>query len=246
MPAAPALEGLRIALLSDFHLYPYTQLPLIEQTVSWTNFMQPDIVVLAGDYVLSEVEAIQELAPALGKLNARYGVFAIMGNHDAAQWIGSDVVAAGLRAAGIHTLIDEAVTLGVGAGLIYLMGLDDAYWATPNPGALVYGCPAGALPILALHEPDPADDVAALGRVALQLSGHSHAGRCGLPASARRYCRPWGKSTTRPVPRGRHVALYHARIGVTGPPVRFNCPPRSPRSRSCPAPSSAHLSPSAR
>jgi predicted MPP superfamily phosphohydrolase len=232
---APALEGTRIVLLSDFHLQPYTQLPLIEQAVDWVNYMAPDLLVLGGDYVLEDVEAVYDLAPVLGRLNARYGVFAIMGNHDAAQWIGSDIVAAALRQAGLVTLIDEAVTLGIGAGQLYLMGLDDGWFSPPNPGHLLYGCPSGALPVVALHEPDPADDIAALGRVALQLSGHTHGGQVRLPGLGAPYSRPWAKRTTRPVPRRRYVALYTRGIAY-GPPCASTATPKLPRSRSWPAP----------
>jgi predicted MPP superfamily phosphohydrolase len=116
--------------------------------------------------------------------------------------------------------------LGVGAGLIYLMGLDDAYFSTPNPGALIYGCPAGALPILALHEPDPADDIAALGRVALQLSGHTHGGQVRLPGLGAPVLPPMGLKYDQGLFRVGDMWLYTTRgIGVPGPPVRFNCPP---------------------
>ena len=70
-----ALEGLRIAVLSDFHLHPFTKLPQIQAAVQMANGLRPDLTVLLGDYVDSTVEAIHELAPDLARLNARLGVF---------------------------------------------------------------------------------------------------------------------------------------------------------------------------
>ncbi len=78
----PALEGFKIVQLSDFHLYPYIQLDFIQRAVNFANSLKPDLYVLTGDFVLDHAEAIFDLAPVLAQLNARYGIFSILGNHD--------------------------------------------------------------------------------------------------------------------------------------------------------------------
>ena len=78
----PGLEGFTIALLADFHLYPLTQIDLIQRAVTMTNDLKQDLTVLLGDYVWRDEEAIFELAPVLAGLNAKHGVFAAIGNHD--------------------------------------------------------------------------------------------------------------------------------------------------------------------
>jgi hypothetical protein len=50
--------------------------------VALANSLKPDLTVLLGDYVWRDVEAVFELAPVLAGLNARYGVFVGIGNHD--------------------------------------------------------------------------------------------------------------------------------------------------------------------
>ncbi len=76
---ASSLDGFKIVQLSDFHLYPYTKPPLIEESVAIANALNPDLVVLTGDYVWHELEAIYELAPILAGLNAKHGLYAVYG-----------------------------------------------------------------------------------------------------------------------------------------------------------------------
>ncbi len=66
----PALDGFTILQMTDMHLYPLTQPSLIEKSVAIANSLNPDLVVLSGDYVWQILEAIDELAPILSGLNA--------------------------------------------------------------------------------------------------------------------------------------------------------------------------------
>ena len=87
------LEGFKIALLSDFHLYPTTRIELIERAVELANQLKPDLVALGGDYVQGSVDAIFDLAPALAQLDATYGVFSILGittTGRAMRWLSRD------------------------------------------------------------------------------------------------------------------------------------------------------------
>jgi uncharacterized protein len=47
----PALNGFRIALMSDHHLFPFTPRKLLEQAVEQANMLHVDLVLLGGDYV---------------------------------------------------------------------------------------------------------------------------------------------------------------------------------------------------
>jgi len=80
--------------------------------------------------------------------------------------------------------------------------------------------------VLLAHEPDVADVVAQDGRVALQLSGHSHGGQVrfpgmewvSLPLGARKY--PFGSYQVG------EMFLHTSRgLGTTGLPIRFGSPP---------------------
>jgi hypothetical protein len=224
----PALEGLRIVQMSDLHLHPYTQIGLIEQAVDLANRLEPDLVALTGDYVLSSGASILELAPVLGRLRARLGVFAVLGNHD--MWKGPRTITQELEQAGITVFANAGRALqierGDERGTLYLAGLSDGLTGHPDLRHALRDMPSNATCILLMHVPDVADEYAADGRVALQLSGHSHGGQVRLPGRGALILPPMGVKYDHGLYRVGDMWLYTNRgIGVTGPPVRFNCRP---------------------
>ena len=218
------LEGLRIAILSDFHLQPFTQLPHILRAIDHANSLQPDLVVLLGDFVDATVEAMDDLAPALGRLNARYGIFAVLGNHD--HWKGAAVVQHALERQGIIALRSRGVSLPIGRSELYMAGIDSVWAGQPNLDLALANHRRNAPIILLAHEPDFADTAAADGRIALQLSGHSHGGQVRLPLIGALQLPCYGKRYDQGFYRVKEMALYTNRgIGVVDIPVRINCPP---------------------
>ncbi len=220
----PALAGFKIVHMSDFHLHPFTQLDLIQEAVATANGLQPDLIVLTGDYVLKGADSIFELAPALAALNATYGVFTILGNHD--LWTDAEVVRAGLQQAGLPVLVNEGVALGVGREIIYLAGVDDGWSGAPDLNTALAKLPANVLTILLAHEPDLADTFALDGRISLQLSGHSHGGQVRLPGVGAPFLPYLGRKYDQGLHQVQEMWVYTTRgIGVIGPPIRINCPP---------------------
>ncbi len=218
------LEGFRIVALSDFHLYPFTQLPFLKEAIGVARGLNPDLIALLGDFVDSEVEAIDELWPALADLDARLGVCAILGNHDNRK--GADIVAAGLRRAGVEVLLNRGVGLSVGRSQLWVGGVQSQFGGQPDLGEALAGCPAGVTSVLLAHEPDVADDVANDGRVHLQLSGHSHGGQINVPGLVQHVLPQFGRK----YPFGSYqvgdLFLHTSRgLGTTRVPVRFRSPP---------------------
>ncbi len=220
----PALEGFKIVHLSDLHLHPFTQLDLIQEAITRANSLKPDLIALTGDYVLQRADSIFELAPALAALNARYGVFAVLGNHD--LWTDAAVVLSGLKQAGLSVLVNEGIALDVGGETVNLAGVDDGWSGAPDLKVALENLPVGAPTILLAHEPDLADSFAEDGRVSLQLSGHSHGGQVRLPGLGAPIL-PWlGQKYDQGLNRVGDLWVYTTRgVGVIGPPIRFNCPP---------------------
>ena len=77
----PALEGLSIVHLSDFHFTGKVGKPFFEEIVRMSNALEPEIVALTGDLV-DKTRFIDWIPDTLGRLKARYGVYYIFGNHD--------------------------------------------------------------------------------------------------------------------------------------------------------------------
>jgi predicted MPP superfamily phosphohydrolase len=224
MPGLPeGLDGFRIVLLSDFHLFPHTRIEFIRQVIERANTFEPDLIALTGDFVQGDVNSIFELAPALASLNARYGIYSILGNHD--HWKGKTVVEQGLAEEGLELLTNRGISLPVGGNTIYLAGVDDCWSGQPDLQAALADCPTGATTILLSHEPDPADSYSKDPRIALQLSGHSHGGQVRIPFWGSPFLPPFGRVYDQGLFRVGEMWLYTNRgVGVTVP-IRLNCRP---------------------
>ncbi len=220
----PALEGFKILQMSDFHLFPYTRPALIKQAVALCNTRKADLVVLTGDYVWRQVEAVFPLTDILSGLDAKQGIYAIIGNHDI--WTDVNVVRSGFDRQRIPVLINEGLPISVGRGTLYLAGLDDGQSGQPDLQAALLAAPSDAPVVLLLHEPDLADEVSLDARVSLQLSGHSHGGQVRphgigsliLPYLGRKY--DYGLYQVN------QMWLYtNGGLGTISIPFRYNCPP---------------------
>ncbi|WP_170329269.1 metallophosphoesterase [Ruegeria arenilitoris] len=191
-------KPLRIAVLADMHVgEPHVGLGRIRRVVQRTNALSPDLILLLGDFaaghkMVSQPVEITKLAPVLANLQAEYGVYAVLGNHDwwddlSAQKRGGgpNLYADALRQNGIPVLSNEAIKLD-GPG-IWLAGLEDQLAIAQGggrfrglddlPGTLSQITDDAPVVMMA-HEPDIFPKVPE--RVALTLSGHTHGGQVRL------------------------------------------------------------------
>lgn len=231
LPGWPAGHApLRVALLADLHTgSPWHGLDTLARIVDETNARDPDLVLLAGDYVIHGVRGgtfvpPEEIAPVLGRLRAPLGAWAVLGNHD--HWLDAPRVRAALDAAGIPVLEDEARRIGRSGGGFWLVGLGD-FWEA--------GCDvAGALaqvtddaPALAfMHNPDLFPRLT--DRYALVMAGHTHGGQVALPLLGRpivpsRYGERYAAGLV--VEQSRHLYVTTG-LGTSILPVRFRVPPQ--------------------
>lgn len=219
-----ALEGFKIVHMSDFHLYPYTTLEHIRAVVVRANALKADVICLTGDYVIRKVEPMGDLASGLGKLNAKHGVFSVMGNHDI--WTNRVLIEERLKAVGILTLNNSGVSLNEGGKSVWLAGVDSAFAGNPSLPAALEKAPGASVGVLLAHEPDPADTYSLDPRVALQLSGHTHGGQVRIPGIGALILPEYGLKYDCGLYKVRDMWVYTTRgIGVIGPPIRFNCRP---------------------
>jgi len=219
-----SLEGFKILQMSDFHLYPYTQPELVQQAVELCNTRNADLVVLTGDYVWLQVEAIFELTDILSRLQSNHGIYAIIGNHDI--WTDVNVVRSGFDRQRIPILMNEGVSISVGKGSFYLAGLDDGQSGQPDLKTALENAPLDDPVVLLYHEPDLADEVSRDGRVNLQLSGHSHGGQVRLPGFGALILPYLGRKYDYGLYQINQMWLYtNGGIGTISVPVRYNCPP---------------------
>ncbi|HEC33713.1 MAG TPA: metallophosphoesterase [Chloroflexi bacterium] len=217
----PHLDGFRLALLSDLHRGPLVAQEHIARAVDLVQRTQADLVLLAGDYVTESATFALSCAEELGRLHGAAGVYGCLGNHD--HWTDPEMVAGALAGVGIRVLRNEGLEVAQG---LWLAAVDDVWEEQADLDAALTGAPPVATIVLLAHEPDFADVVAADGRVALQLSGHSHGGQVCLPLLGPPVLPYLARSYPAGLYRLDQMQLYVTRgVGLIAPPVRFNCRP---------------------
>ena len=221
LPRLPKkLDGFRILHLSDIHHSPFTGLDHIARAVTIASQLQPDLVVLTGDYVSHEAKFIAPVAKVLGELRARLGVFACLGNHD--HWTDADLVTKHLEKAGIRVLTNEGTRIESDDSSFWLCGVDDhMVGKTDLPSALKGSFP-DEFKLLLAHNPIIFRRAARAG-VDLTLSGHTHGGQVRVRDNDQRLIR---RRRTAGLHQLKHSQIYITRgIGTVVLPIRFQCPP---------------------
>lgn len=169
-------NGKRIVFLSDIHCDQYLDEESLRELFHRVNYLEPDIILLGGDYVTTR----KHISPYLSEielLKSRYGIFAVLGNHD--HWTDPQKIKEGMLASGI-TMVDNASSwVRIGTDSIKIGGVGD-WWSdaqiinnTINDVAETDFC------ILLSHQPSYIDDLKT-EKVDLMLSGHTHAGQITL------------------------------------------------------------------
>ena len=124
LDALPSVfNGLRIVQISDIHHGLFLPKEWLLEAVQQANRLNPDIIALTGDFVTYSRRNIDPAAEILGRLRARYGVFAVLGNHDFR--VDADAVTQALRRRRIDVLRNRHISLGFGGSSLYLAGVDD-------------------------------------------------------------------------------------------------------------------------
>jgi predicted MPP superfamily phosphohydrolase len=232
----PAMNGgrrtLTVAQISDIHIGQNLSVAQLRAFVARVNATAPDLICITGDIADSPLADYATCFPVLGMLRARYGVCAILGNHD--HYAGAERVIDALRRwTTFRVFRDHGVTLDLDGTALHVIGLDDRGrdWARGVRSdailaALLESAPAGVPVLLLSHRPDIFHQAAAAG-VALTLAGHTHGGQLALPWFGGRR-RNLAEFVT-PFDRGLYSAgasrLYvNCGLGVTGQRIRLFTP----------------------
>src|SRR5258708_4428228 len=172
-----AFGGLRVVQISDIHHGLFLPKEWLSDAVQQANRLNPDIIALTGDFVTYSRRNINPAAEILGRLRARYGVFAVLGNHDFR--VDADAITLALRRQHIDVLRNRHISLGFAGESLYLAGVDDyGYGADLRRAAR--GIPRDAATILLAHNPRIVH-LASRHGVSLILSGHTHGGQVNIP-----------------------------------------------------------------
>jgi predicted MPP superfamily phosphohydrolase len=176
----PKFDGYRIVHISDMHLGHWLSVERLAGVVELVNQQEPDLIAITGDFVSYVFdELVDDMVKLYSRLKAVDGVVAVLGNHD--HWMDPENIRPVLKQSHIVELENDVFTLQRDQAVLFIAGVDDIMVGADRLDLVLEKLPPDGPAILLAHEPDFADDSAATGRFALQLSGHSHGGQIDLP-----------------------------------------------------------------
>lgn len=228
LPRLPrALDGFRIAVLTDLHVGPFLRRSFVQRATEIANRLRPDAVVICGDLVdIAPASVASDLEP-LASLRSRCGTYFVTGNHeyywDAAACV--DVV----RRLGICVLDNERVSLGDASGgaSFDLAGIHDPTGTRWNHALAPDIRPIAAYRdgqrelVLLAHQPLQLPAAVAL-EAGLQISGHTHGGQLWPFGAWVQRSQPYISGLHQHTPK---TQIYVSRgTGFWGPPMRLLAP----------------------
>lgn len=231
LPAWPsAFDHLKIVSVADLHAGSrFIDEAKLERVVATINQTQPDVIVLLGDFIQRDSQDRvlidpEKIAEKLKNLRAKYGVFAVLGNHD--WWYDGQRVKRALETAGIRVLENDVAQIQKDGQILWLFGVPDYWTRQPldiRPALAKINSPG---PIIALtHNPDVFPELPS--NIILTLAAHTHGGQVNFPFIGRlivpskfgeRYAAGYVQENNR------HLFVTTG-IGTTGIAVRFRVPP---------------------
>jgi predicted MPP superfamily phosphohydrolase len=225
LPRLPhAFNGLRVAFLADIHHGPFTSLHYVQSVVRTTLALQPDLILLGGDYCLKDRKYIRPCFDVLANLKAPMGVYGVLGNHD--YWHGLETTREGFAAADIAELTNYGVWLSRGSSCFRLAGVDDFWYGKVDVGRSLADATTDDACLVVSHNPDVAERLRD-PRVGLMLSGHTHGGQVVFPnGNAPFVPSHYGKKYLHGVCHAPATTVYVSRgLGCTSVPVRYGSRP---------------------
>jgi len=251
LPAA--LDGMKIAQLSDIHMSGYMPRSQVRRAVDMANDLGADLAVVTGDFITGSGDPLEECIEEIRRLSAPLGIYGCNGNHEIyAQ--AEDRAQELFTQFGMKLLRHEAAVIPFNGANLNLIGVD--YQRERAPGGRRVSALIGVeslirkdIPnVLLSHNPNSFNRAAELG-VELSLAGHTHGGQIQVEILDHRlsparfitdyvaglYLRPLftpartvasQKFLNATTLQGLHSAVYVNRgLGTVGAPVRLGVPP---------------------
>jgi uncharacterized protein len=229
VPGLPAeLGGFRIVHIADVQVDSRTNGSKLETYIETVNELKPDLILFGGDAVTSGTAFVDQAAEAIGKLKARFGTYACLGDHD--YFADRDLVVSRLQSRGIAVLENKTVTVPLETGSIVITGVTNVYRNQLSDGIvdkLARERPEGSASILLTHQPSTwLVELAASRNYDMLLAGHTHGGQIVFPLPG--FLLTGSSFETRFVTGfynvGSMLVSINNGLGLTLAPIRYHAP----------------------
>jgi hypothetical protein len=174
----PALDGMTIAHVSDFHVGRFTRGRVLERIVEETNRLDADVVALTGDFINHSLRDLPAAVEIVRALRARHIIAGCEGNHDLIE--NPQKFRREAERGGIPLLLGDVASTTIRGQRVQLLGIP---WARGESAtrkeiaALLARRNPAAWPLLLAHHPHAWDSA---DGIPLTLSGHTHGGQLML------------------------------------------------------------------
>ncbi len=208
-----------IVQISDLHIGGLIDHDFVKHSVAQINALNPDIVFITGDLVDTDIHAIQESVFALDAIKSKYGIYAILGNHE--YFHNPMEIISFMKQSKIKLLLNESVTipqLGINiVGVTDLFGLRVNLLEPDIHKAYRHTNPEYKSILLA-HQPKFIEYLGGY-KPELILSGHTHGGQIFPFNYLVKLQQPFVKGLHL-LPQGSRIYV-NSGIGFWGPPMRL-------------------------
>ena len=219
-----AFHECRIVFASDIHHGPYLSRRRVHKLVDRINRIEPDIILLGGDYVQRKPKYIKPFFEEAKNLEAKYGIYAVLGNHD--HWEDAALTRQLMRALNFNLCDNASYWVNIQNDSIKIGGVGDLWEDDQRIGYTIGDVKNTDYCILISHNPDYFENLNT-NLVDLAVAGHTHGGQVTYFGK---------KAPVLPIRNGEkyrlglknqdNTLLYiTSGVGTVTPPLRFFCRP---------------------
>lgn len=174
-------DGIKIVHFSDMHYKRVITKDRIDKIINEINLINPDIVIFTGDLIDQDSEINEDdityLKKVLSKINAKYGKYSVIGNHDYS--IDIEILRSIYKESNFNLLENSYdIIYGKDNNKLYIGGISTGAFSDIVLNKMKYD--EESYKIIILHEPDYTDEIISLNPN-LILGGHSHNGQVNIP-----------------------------------------------------------------
>lgn len=224
---------LRIVYLSDIHQGAFFSQSRVDSLVNRVNALNADLVLLGGDYA-NDSDGAVSFFETLPNIHARYGVYAVLGNHDRTQPESNlQRMRTTMVSNGITPLVNEVVSVRIGTSNVVIAGIDDVNNGWPDLSGTAAKVRDEDFVIFLSHSPEVIPEALKTGDMNgrrnwfdLGLFGHTHGGQIallgqylGIAKVDARYEQGW-------IVENRIPMLISRGVGTSILPIRIGRPPQ--------------------
>lgn len=229
IPGKDGFDELKIVQLSDLHMERQSISP--EHLHRLVASADPDLIVMTGDYLdrYQNIEKCLEYLKAVQRVNPKYGVYAVFGNHD--HYLGERIedFQRAIEATGCRVMRNESETIDIAGTPLTIIGIDDHCLGKSDIEKSYRSVPDDGVHLVLAHDPNTILAMSDHHKADYILSGHFHGGQFNLIPYLHRVM-GFGELPKQDILKGKHVVngktIYISEgLGQSGLNVRLRSRP---------------------